>query len=53
VAGWYETAHCHSGLANLYRRTGKTSEWSEHFRIATTMYRDMGMAWLEKAEAER
>jgi class 3 adenylate cyclase/tetratricopeptide (TPR) repeat protein len=47
------TAHCHSGLANLYRRTGKSSEWNEHFRIATTMYREMGMTyWLEKVEAE-
>jgi class 3 adenylate cyclase/tetratricopeptide (TPR) repeat protein len=46
-------AHCHLGLGTLYRRTGKREEAQEHLATATTMYRDMGMAyWLEKAEAD-
>jgi hypothetical protein len=46
-------AHCHASLAKLYRGTGKRAESDEHFEIATTMYREMGMTdWLEKAEAE-
>jgi len=40
-------AHCHAGLAKLYRRTGKRNESDEHFRTATSMYREMGMTyWL-------
>jgi class 3 adenylate cyclase/tetratricopeptide (TPR) repeat protein len=47
-------AHCHLGLAKLYRRTGKRQEAREHLTTATTMYREMGMTyWLEKAEKER
>jgi len=46
-------AHCHLGLAKLYRRTGKRQEAQEHLTIATTMYREMDMRfWLEQAEAE-
>ncbi len=46
-------AHCHAGLAKLYRRTGRQTQAEEHFKAATTMYREMGMTyWLEKAEAE-
>ncbi len=46
-------AHCHAGLAKLYRRTGHRSKSDEHFSTVTTMYREMGMRfWLEKAEAE-
>jgi tetratricopeptide (TPR) repeat protein len=46
-------AHCHAGLAKLYRRTDKHQQADEHLAAATTMYRDMGMTyWLEKAEAE-
>ncbi len=46
-------AHCHAGLARLYRRTGKRAQADEHLTTATTMYREMGMTyWLEKAEAE-
>jgi tetratricopeptide (TPR) repeat protein len=46
-------AHCHLGLAKLYRRTGKRQEAQEHLTTATTMYRDMDMRlWLEQAEAE-
>src|SRR5262249_46822221 len=43
-------AHCHLGLGTLYRRTGDHAKAEEHLTIATTMYREMGMAfWLEKA----
>ncbi len=46
-------AHCHAGLAKLYRRTGQRAEADEHFTTATSMYREMGMRfWLEQAEAE-
>jgi len=42
-------AHCHAGLAKLYRRAGKQRLADEHFVSATTMYREMGMTyWLEK-----
>jgi tetratricopeptide (TPR) repeat protein len=45
-------AHCHLGLGKLYRRTGDHAKASEHLSTATTMYREMGMAfWLEKADA--
>jgi tetratricopeptide (TPR) repeat protein len=47
-----EVAHCHLGIAKLYRRTGKRQEAQEHLTTATTMYRDMGMTyWLQEAEA--
>jgi Double zinc ribbon len=46
-------AHCHLGLGKLYRRTGKREEAREHLTTATTMYREIDMAfWLEQAEAE-
>ena len=46
-------AHCHFGLGAFYRRTPKPEQAQEHLTIATTMYREMGMAyWLEKAETE-
>jgi len=46
-------AHCHLGLGKLYRRTGKREQAQEHLTTATTMYREMEMAyWLERAEAE-
>ena len=46
-------AHCHLGLANLHKRTGKRQLAQEHFATATAMYREMDMRfWLEKAEAE-
>ena len=46
-------AHCHLGLGELYRRTGKKEEAQEHLTTATTMYREMDMRfWLEKAEVE-
>jgi len=45
-------AHCHFGLACLYRRTGKPERAGEHLATAVAMFRDMGMGfWLEKAEA--
>jgi tetratricopeptide (TPR) repeat protein len=47
-------AHCYLGLGTLYRHTGKRQEAEEHFAIATTMYREMGIRfWLDRAEAER
>jgi tetratricopeptide (TPR) repeat protein len=46
-------AHCHLGLGKLYRRTDKREQAQEHLATATTIYREMGMAyWLEKAEAQ-
>jgi tetratricopeptide (TPR) repeat protein len=46
-------AHCHLGLAKLYRRTDKRDEAQEHLTTATTMYHEMDMRfWLEKAQAE-
>ena len=46
-------AHCHAGLAKLYRRVDKRTTSGEHFAAATSMFRDMGMTYyLEKAEAE-
>ncbi len=43
-------AHCHLGLGKLDRRTDKQDQAQEHLITATTMYREMGMAyWLEKA----
>ena len=46
-------AHCHFGLAKLYRQTSKREQAREHFTNATTMYREMDMRfWLEQAEVE-
>jgi len=46
-------AHCHAGLARLYRRTGPREQAQEHLTTATTMYREMDMRfWLEQAETE-
>ncbi len=46
-------AHCHLGLGKLFRLAGKREQATEHLTTATTMYREMGMAyWLEKAEQE-
>jgi class 3 adenylate cyclase/tetratricopeptide (TPR) repeat protein len=42
-------AHCHLGLAKLYRRTGKAEHARENLAVATTMYRAMDMDfWLEQ-----
>ena len=44
-------AHCHLGLGRLYRRTDQETRAREHLTAATTMYREMGMAfWLVQAE---
>jgi tetratricopeptide (TPR) repeat protein len=44
-------AHCHLGLATLYRRTGKVQQMQQHLTTATTMYREMDMRfWLEQAQ---
>ena len=46
-------AHCHLGLAKLYRRTGLRPEAQKHLTTATTMYREMDMQfWLERAKVE-
>jgi class 3 adenylate cyclase/tetratricopeptide (TPR) repeat protein len=46
-------AHCHLGLAKLYRRTDQRDEAKEHLTTATTMYHEMGMRfWLEPPQAE-
>jgi tetratricopeptide (TPR) repeat protein len=46
-------AHCHLGLARLYRRTDKRDQAHEHLTTATAMYREMDMRfWLEQAETE-
>ena len=36
-------AHCHLGLGQLARRTGKREEALEHFATASRMYREMDM----------
>jgi tetratricopeptide (TPR) repeat protein len=44
--------HCHLGLGQLYRKTGRSDEARAHTTTAVTMLRDMDMTyWLEKAEA--
>ncbi len=44
-------AHCHLGLGRVYKRLGK-SEAHKNLTIATTMYREMDMAfWLKQAES--
>jgi predicted ATPase/class 3 adenylate cyclase len=41
-------AHCHLGLAKLYRRAGEQAEAEKHLSAGTTMYREMAMSfWLE------
>jgi tetratricopeptide (TPR) repeat protein len=48
-----QIAHCHRGLAELYRRTGSHDQAREHLATATTMYREMGMhLWLEPKSGE-
>jgi len=53
--GWRPlVAHCHLGLGKFCRRTGNREQAQEHLTTATTMYREMGMAYcLEQAEAEK
>jgi tetratricopeptide (TPR) repeat protein len=44
-------AHCHFGLARLYRKASKREQAEKHFMTATTMYHEMDMRfWLEQAE---
>jgi predicted ATPase/class 3 adenylate cyclase len=46
-------AHCHLGLGRLYRRAGKGQQAREGLTIATTMYREMAMAyWVETVVEE-
>jgi class 3 adenylate cyclase/tetratricopeptide (TPR) repeat protein len=45
-------AHCHLGLGQLYRQTGKRQEAESDLTTAARMYREMDMRfWLEQAEA--
>jgi class 3 adenylate cyclase/tetratricopeptide (TPR) repeat protein len=45
-------AHCHLGLAKLYRRIGTRQQAKEHLTLALTMYREMDIRfWLQEAEA--
>jgi len=42
-------AHCHAGLARLYRRTGRRADAEQHSALATTLFREMDMRlWLEE-----
>jgi predicted ATPase len=44
-------AHCHAGLAKLYKRTGEFQQRNAHLISATRMFREMDMTfWLETAE---
>jgi tetratricopeptide (TPR) repeat protein len=46
-------AHCHAGLAKLYRRTGKHERARDHLTTAATMYREMNVPyWLEQTETQ-
>jgi ATP/maltotriose-dependent transcriptional regulator MalT len=46
-------AHCHLGLARLYRRTGQPERVNENLTTAMMMYREMDMGfWLERGKAE-
>jgi class 3 adenylate cyclase/tetratricopeptide (TPR) repeat protein len=46
-------AHCHLGMGRLYRRIGETEFAREHLTTATTMYREMGMAfWRDQGEGK-
>jgi class 3 adenylate cyclase/tetratricopeptide (TPR) repeat protein len=46
-------AHCHTGLAKAGLRRGRPVEADEHWRAASGLYREMGMAyWLARAEGE-
>ena len=46
-------AHCHLGLATLYRRMDKREQGAEHLAAAMTMYTEMGMvSWQRRVETE-
>ena len=45
-------AHCHSGLARLYRRVGDQAGSETHLATATKIYRELGSTfWLTRVEA--
>jgi tetratricopeptide (TPR) repeat protein len=45
-------AHCHLGLGELHRRTGRRGQAEDHVTAAMKMYREMDMSfWVEKAQA--
>lgn len=46
-------AHCHAGLARVFRRAGEREQAQDHFANAARMFREMEMRfWLEEAEQE-
>lgn len=46
-------AHCHLGLGQLSRRTGKGEQARDHITTATTLYREVDMRfWRERAKVE-
>ena len=46
-------AHCHVGLARMYRRAGKQIAAREHLTRATILYRDLDMRlWLDMVDTE-
>jgi class 3 adenylate cyclase/tetratricopeptide (TPR) repeat protein len=45
-------AHCHLGLGEMHARAGRRGEAQEHLRMASGLFRDMGIASLH-ARAER
>jgi hypothetical protein len=46
-------AHCHAGLAKLYRGTGERERAGDHLSTATDLYRAMEMTyWLNELETE-
>ena len=47
-------AHCHLGLGKLYQRAGEQEQAGEHFTTASTLYREMDMAfWLAQVGTKR
>lgn len=47
-------AHCHAGLARLYRRIAKLEQSKRHATEAAMQYRRMGMRyWVEQLDRER
>ena len=45
-------AHCHLGLGEMHARVGRREEAQEHLRMASGLFRDLGIASLH-AQAER
>jgi tetratricopeptide (TPR) repeat protein len=46
-------AHCHAGLASLYRRTGRRADAERHSALATALFGEMDMRlWLEQVPGD-